>query len=433
MSLIVALVLGGPSVLAKESKISGRVLDAKTSNPIAGATIYHNSKHTVSDPDGRFDLSDVNPSQPVLVKAPGFLQASVPIPTNSMELSVSLKPFQAKGVYLTHFGVAHKGIRSNVLTLIADTELNALVIDVKGDRGFISYNSEVPLAKEAGALKMPTIKDIRGLLADLKNRNIYTIARIVCFKDNVLANYKPQWATINTKTNRPWIDNEHLAWVDPFREEVWQYNVDLAKEAAKSGFDEIQLDYIRFPTDGKLSVTSFSKENTMENRVKALNGFLAKMRKELLPYNVYLSGDIFGYVCWNLNDTSIGQKLEEVVKHLDFISPMVYPSAYHLGIPNYRKPIAYPNEIVYYSLKRAQERIKDLGLPVKIRPWLQNFRDYAFDRRSYTSKEIRAQIEGATKAGSCGWLLWDPRNVYTYTKGALKQKEASAASAVSQD
>jgi hypothetical protein len=281
----------------------------------------------------------------------------------------------------------------------------------------IPYRSSIPLATDIGAQKIITVKDMGALIGSLKNEGIYTIARIVVFKDNLLANHRPDLA-VKDLNGRIWHDRERLAWVDPFKKEVWEYNIQIAIEAAQQGFDEIQFDYIRFPD--ALTVR-FSMPNTMENRVKAISEFLMEARKRLSPYNVFLSADIFGYVCWNLNDTSIGQTLESVAPHLDYLSPMLYPSGFQYGIPGYRIPTTHPYEIVYLTLKKAQERT---GLsPSRFRPWLQAFRDYAFDRRFFEEREIRDQINGVERFGSHGWLLWNPQN--TYSREGLKRKGSS--------
>jgi hypothetical protein len=282
----------------------------------------------------------------------------------------------------------------------------------------LSSRYDIPLAAEIGSLKLPTIKDARAFVADLHQRNIYAIARIVVFKDNILANAKPEWAIIDTRTQKPWMDREELAWVDPFRKEVWDYNIAIAKEAAKAGFDEIQFDYMRFPTDGKLSSAKYSQPNNMENRVKTINTFLETAAKELLPYNVYFSGDIFGYTPWNYNDTDIGQKIEEVAKHLDYLCLMVYPSGYHLGIPGYRNPVQHSREVVYLTLEKATKRLD--GQSKKLRPWLQNFKDYAFDHRPYDGNDIKIQIQACEQARSSGYMLWDPSNKFVHTADAMK-------------
>ena len=396
--------------------LSGTVVDAQSQKPVQGATVFHNGVVMRTSSDGRFELKEVDRNKPVLIKASGYRQTSVSVSDST--LKVVLKPFDAKGLYLTHFGVSSKMLRNRVLGLIDETELNAVVIDVKGDRGLLSSRYDIPLAAEIGSLKLPTIKDVHAFVADLHQRNIYVIARIVVFKDNILANAKPEWAIIDTRTQKPWTDRENLSWVDPFRREVWNYNIAIAKEAAKAGFDEIQFDYMRFPTDGKLSVAKYSQPNNMENRVKTIDTFLETAAKELLPYNVYFSGDVFGYTPWNYNDTDIGQKIEEVAKHLDYLCLMVYPSGYHLGIPGYRNPVQHPREVVYNTLEKAVKRLD--GRSKQLRPWLQNFKDYAFDRRPYGPTDIKLQIQACEQAHSSGYMLWDPSNKFNHTAEAIK-------------
>jgi hypothetical protein len=227
------------------------------------------------------------------------------------------------------------------------------------------------------------------------------------FKDLPLALARPDLA-VKTRAGAVWRDRENLAWTDPFRREVWEYDIDIAVEAARNGFDEIQFDYVRFPDAPDLV---YSQPNTQQSRISAIGGFLAEARRRLGPYNVFLSADVFGYVCWNSNDTMIGQRLEDLVPLLDYVSPMLYPSSFQFGIPGYRFSVAYPYEIVSLSLERARQRT---GLPpTRFRPWLQAFRDYAFDRRAFGGSEIRAQIAAAERFGSDGWMLWNPRNEYS--------------------
>jgi hypothetical protein len=189
---------------------------------------------------------------------------------------------------------------------------------------------------------------------------------------------------------------------------VRAYNIAIAVDAAKAGFDEIQFDYVRFP-DAK-GVT-FSQPSTEESRPKAITSFLRQAYRALIPYNVFLSADVFGYICWNKGDTGIGQNVLDLADVLDYISPMLYPSGFMYGIPKHRDPVAHPYEIVRFSLDRAQERTK-LD-PIRFRPWLQAFRDYAFDKRQFGREQIQAQIKAARSFGSDGWMLWNPRNVYS--------------------
>jgi hypothetical protein len=421
-----------------------QVIDSDTDKPIAGAmmTSGNEMEHTGEQGMARIKIE----GEKVTVRATGYLRAEVSIgtpqetkPSSSplrtlhkaarekivgiaeqivtLPKEIELVPFTPKGLYLSFYGIGDRKLREDALDLLRETELNTLVIDIKGDRGMIPYRSSIPLATDIGAQKIITVKDMGALIGSLKNEGIYTIARIVVFKDNLLANHRPDLA-VKDLNGRIWHDRERLAWVDPFKKEVWEYNIQIAIEAAQQGFDEIQFDYIRFPD--ALPVR-FSMPNTMENRVKAISEFLMEARKRLSPYNVFLSADIFGYVCWNLNDTSIGQTLESVAPHLDYLSPMLYPSGFQYGIPGYRIPTTHPYEIVYLTLKKAQERT---GLsPSRFRPWLQAFRDYAFDRRFFEEREIRDQINGVERFGSHGWLLWNPQNIYS--REGLKTKGSS--------
>lgn len=328
---------------------------------------------------------------------------------------VRLKTFTPKALYLSFYGIGDRRIRESALRLIEETELNALVIDVKGDKGMIPYPSSIPLVSEVGGQKIITVRDMKGLLTSFREKGIYTIARIVVFKDNLLAQKMPELA-VKTQNGQVWRDREGLAWVDPFKREVWDYNVSIAIEAAQQGFDEIQFDYVRFPD---ASAPQFSMANTQENRVQAISGFLKEARDKLLPYNTFLSADIFGYVCWNVNDTLIGQTLDDFLPYVDYLAPMLYPSGFQYGIPGYRVPVTNPYEIVHLTLKKAQERTKVSSL--RFRPWLQAFRDYAFDRRIFEEKEIKDQIKAAEKFGSHGWMLWNPRN--SYSINGLKRDE----------
>ncbi len=413
MVLLVLFFAPRPSYPAGNTFI--KVVDFFTGEPVKDARVTLDNEFVVIGHENVFPVPKAGST--LRVRACGYQRVeevmSAPLlPTPGL---IRLMPFSPKALYLSFYGIGERSIRESALKLIQETELNALVIDVKGDRGMIPYKSSIPLAKEVGGQRIITVRNIDGLLKSLKEKGIYTIARIVVFKDHPLALARPDLALRN-QNGEIWRDRESLAWVDPFKKEVWDYNIQIAVEAAKLGFDEIQFDYVRFPDAG---APRYSMANTQENRVKAVSGFLQEAKSRLMPYNVFLSADIFGYVCWNLNDTYIGQKLEDLTPHVDYLSPMLYPSGFQYGIPGYRHPVANPYEIVYLTLKNAQERTQIS--PTRFRPWLQAFRDYAFDRRFFNGKEIRDQINASSKFGSQGWMLWNPSNVYS--SEALRREE----------
>ena len=412
MALLVTLFLLIPPYAMAYT--TGRVVDFFTGKPVKDAFVTSNNDVVLTDENGIFTVNAA--LSKVGVRAPGYGRTEqIVIPLNGVPQEIKLIPFTPKALYLSFFGIGDRSLRESAIKLIQQTELNTLAIDVKGDRGMIPYKSSIPLAAEVGAQRTITVKEMAPLMRSLKAKGIYTIARIVVFKDNLLAQARPDWA-VKTPGGEIWRDRENLAWVDPFNKQVWDHNINIAVEAAQYGFDEIQFDYVRFPDASGLQ---FSMPNTEENRVKAVSGFLTEARRRLIPYNVFLSADIFGYVCWNLNDTKIGQRLEDLVAHLDYICPMLYPSGFQYGIPGYRNPVANPYEIVYLSLKRARERT---NLPShRFRPWLQAFRDYAFDRRYFNDREIMDEVKAAEGFGSHGWMLWNPRNAYS-SAGLKKEK-----------
>ena len=401
--------------------VQGRIVD-ESRQPLANASVVGDGIEVLTGPDGSFALEHLSPGSRLLVKMPGY--AKVTIEPTPRPLEIALRPQAVKAAYLTYFGINDRRIRGRVLDLIERTELNALVIDVKGDRGWILYPTQVPLALEVGAQGPATMRDFDHLMIDLKARGVYTIARIVTFKDNILATGRPDLAVTDGRTGKSWVDRENLAWVDPFREEVWAYNIAIAKEAVRHGFDEVQFDYVRFPTDGKLGAARYSRPNNKDTRLPAIAGFLEHARRQLGPTGAFVAADIFGYTAFNENDTDIGQRIEELAPRLDYICPMVYPSGYHLGIPGFRNPVTHPYEVVRESVRLIRERS---GHAVaRVRPWLQDFRDYAFDRRVFGVSQVQAQVRGADEAGSAGWMLWNPRN--DYTGAALKPKGGLAAS-----
>ncbi len=395
--------------LAAQASIGGgQVLDAATAHPIAGAVVEGDGHAVRTDPEGMFTLPF--PASRLNVRTPGYARVAMADgAADPIKTEIRLQAFVPKGLYLSVLGFRDPGLRRAALQLIDETELNALVIDVKGDRGRMLYASALPRASHEGMQKAFSRQEMAALLEDLRKRGIYTIARVVAFKDAPFALAHPELAVHNGRGG-VWTDGEGQSWADPFRPEVHDHVIAVAEEAAGLGFDEIQFDYMRFPDATGLV---FSKPSTEAGRVAAITSFLTEAKRRLTPYNVFVAADIFGYVLWNQNDTGIGQRLADLAPLLDYLSPMLYPSGFQYGIPGYRESMLHPYEIVNLSLRNAQMRTR---LPaVRFRPWLQAFRDYAFDRRPFTADEIRAQIRAAEAFGSNGWMLWNPRNVYSDT------------------
>lgn len=332
---------------------------------------------------------------------------------------------KAKGVYVSGrlAGTAKMG---EIIDLIRRTELNAVVIDVKDDQGAVTYDSSLPEVAEIGS-RAAYIKDLDGLLSRLEKENIYPIARVVVFKDSTLAGKRPRWA-VKTAGGQVYRDRIGSAWVNPYLREVWEYNLAVARETASRGFREIQFDYVRFPSDGQVKGLVYEPWtgeagqegiSAGEDRIEVISRFLAYARRELEPYRVFISADVFGLVTTATEDMGIGQRWEELAARVDYMSPMLYPSHYrrmNYGLPD---PDAAPYATVYRAMRDAVRRTSGTG--AIIRPWLQDFSL----RHPYGPEEVRAEIRAAYDAGAEEWLLWNPYS--NYNEGALLPGEQAEA------
>lgn len=321
-------------------------------------------------------------------------------------------PKGVKGVYMTAWNAGNPDKLREIVDLIGRTELNAIVVDVKTDAGFVAFPIEDATAQNAGAVN-PYLSDLKAFTADLRARGIYTIARIVAFKDPVVAPANPAWAVLDT-SGAVWRDYNGVAWLNPYSSEAQDYIIRVAKAAAMSGFDEVQFDYVRFPTDGDLSTIVYpGQDDRLPEQVIA--DFLARARNELASYGVPVSADVFGLVTSVRDDMGIGQQLEAIAEAVEIISPMLYPSHYEAGNLGLSDPNSMPYETVYQALVDARDRIERLGLQAGtwVRPWLQDFSWGS----TYGPAEVRAEIQATCDAGYTSWLLWNAANVYT--EGAL--------------
>jgi hypothetical protein len=327
-------------------------------------------------------------------------------------------PVNVRGIYLTGWKAGQEKEFEKLLELADNTEINAMVIDVKDNTGRMTYRSTLPMVEEIGA-NSERIQDIDALIKTLKQHDIYAIARVVVFEDPILAKNRPEWS-IKTKSGNLWTTGKGLGWVDPYNRDVWDYILDVAEEAARKGFNEIQFDYVRFPSDGNLKNIVYPSDDG-KSRVETISGFLAYANKRLKPFGVYTSADVFGLVTTAVDDMLIGQTLEELARHVDYISPMVYPSHYYSGSYGLAHPNAAPYETVHRGLSDAVERLEKMeGFKAEIRPWLQ---DFSMGLPSYGDREVRAQINATYDVGLSQWILWNPANNYTVKALELKNSK----------
>lgn len=356
-------------------------------------------------------------------------------------------PSVIKAIYATGWSAGNEKRLSYLTNLIDETELNAIVIDVKDYTGVVSYIANIPETTATNA-EETRIPKINALIKKLHDRDIYVIGRIAVFEDQKLPLVRPELALKSKSTGKLWKNSRGLYWLDTSAKEVWDYNIAIARDMAARGFDEINFDYIRFPSDGNLDDIVYPKYKNTTPKATVVKNFYAHLQSAL-P-GIRLSADVFGMTTTNADDLGIGQRLEDALPYFDAIAPMVYPSHYIPGFIGQKNPATAPYEVVKYSLEKALEKIKNyragwllaarsgdaarLGtMPeakAKLRPWLQDFNLGA----TYRAKEILAQIKATTDALQGdeplgekvdGWMLWNARNIYT--NDALQKEIVSTA------
>jgi hypothetical protein len=303
---------------------------------------------------------------------------------------------EIRGVYFNGYLFNNLNKRESIEEILMSTNVNTLVIDVKTDNGHILFDTDV---EEVSYLNNERVKFSKNEIQDLREiKDLYLIARLVVFQDPLFAKFFPDEAVFDSRLNKPYSQNGQF-FLDPSSEKVQNYIVNIAVEACRLGFDEIQYDYIRYP-DSNNKFMRFDTKNDFENRVNNINSFLSKSRKMLHNEGCLLSADTFGYILTNKQDGGIGQNLESIVENVDFISPMVYPSHYTNGSFGYQNPNKHPYEVITAALTDALDRGIDKD---KIRPFLQGF--------WHSNEDIRNNIKAASDL-KMDWLIWNILSVY---------------------
>jgi hypothetical protein len=306
---------------------------------------------------------------------------------------------------------AFGGKRFHELVRLADrSEVNAFVVDVKDDTGYLTYRSAVPTAVEIGANVQLRARDVRERLRIMREHGIYPIARIVVAKDPLLASRKPEWAVRHVNGGL-WRDRLDFAWVDAFNDSVWVYAAELADEAVRVGFAEVQYDYVRFPDEpeSRLASAVFGSRRPGETKRQGVARNLkligARTRKLGVPFTI----DVFGLTTSATGDMGIGQMWEDLVTTADVVLPMIYPSHYMRGVYNLKHPNAAPYQVIRRAMQDALRRSAPLGKTAEIRPYLQAF---TLGQPRYTPAHVREQIRASEELGLRSWVLWNPRSAY---------------------
>ncbi|MEI6660139.1 MAG: putative glycoside hydrolase [bacterium] len=318
-------------------------------------------------------------------------------------------PNQVRAIYSSAWVAGLSKYRDPLIKLIDTTELNSIVIDVKDSTGRIGFYVKDPVLAKYGSVEK-RIPDVRALTNALHAKNIYVIGRVAVFQDPYMTKAKPEWAITKKSDGTVWKDHKGLSFLDPAKHEVWDYTVSIAREAYNDGFDEINFDYIRYPSDGDVKNINYhlakgeTRSDNLEKFFKYLNTELKK------DPSVMMSADLFGLTTESTDDMGIGQVWEKALPYFDFLAPMVYPSHYPPGQDGFKNPADHPYEIINKALAGAVVKTTKANSDInKIRPWLQDFNLGA----TYTDTMIKAEMKAVYENKLSSWMLWDPRNKYT--------------------
>jgi hypothetical protein len=320
-------------------------------------------------------------------------------------------PRVVRGLYVNRWAALGQRMW-DLIDVAKRTEVNALVIDVKDDRGFVLYRSTVPLAREIGAdtTRPMSYRRVRAVLDTMRTYGIYPIARIVVAKDPLLAEQRLDWSIKRRSApTKPWLDKNGKPWLDPHQRGVWKYAADLAKEAVNLGFSEVQFDYVRFPDEKRLVQEATFPLANGRVRAQVIREQLGFARNELRPTSVPLTIDVFGLTATDTTDMGIGQQWEKFIDQADVVLPMVYPSHFAPGTYKLASPNAAPFATIDHALADAARRSAGIPNAAKIVPWYQ---DFTLGPPRYGAAEVRAQIRAGYKNGVKSWMLWNPGSRY---------------------
>lgn len=389
--------------------VSGAVTD-DAGLPLPGVRVFVDgaTAYVTTDQGGRYRLSGVPEQGTLVYKMPGRRLGLIPIDAATTR-NVTLPTFTARALYAPASVFERSGRLDEMLALIDRTEVNAIVMDVKEASGKLYWVTDLPAAKAVGSVMTQPLLDLETLLPQLKARGIYTIARMVVMKDNTLGNARPELAVRNATTGEPWRDNGGAIWLDPFSPDVAEYIAALATDLADKGFDEVQLDYVRFYSDGDYAAAQTKLPNTQSFRLPAMRRFFRVVSAALATKRAFLAADVFPISFIASDDQGIGQRPEVVMPYVDYFSPMVYPSHYAKGTFGFAVPNDHPYEVIDSTLRLMNR--ESSGLRMVIRPWIQDFG--IGGAAPYTAAQVLAEMKAASDNGAMGWMIWNARARFT--------------------
>ena len=379
---------------------------------LPGAQVTLEGRRALTGTDGSFSIERAVPGRVDVAKT-AYEPVSMEWDGVAESVSLATEEIIVRSVRASGPAAGNDDIWRDLLDLADETAINAIVVDIKDESGRVFHDTSVTEAHEAGAVSAHY--DLDEVVGDLEERSLYAITRIVTFQDSFHGAANPELTVWDNGNDAPWQTSGGEIWLDASDPGAWEYPLALGMEACEAGFDEIQYDYVRFPTDGPVSRAVFDDAGDAGARVASISGFLTEARSRLNPMGCAVAADVFSVILSASGDQGLGQQVEALAGAVDVISPMIYPSHYSTGWFGFDCPNDYPGEVVGLALDDGLPRVNG---PAVVRPWIQ---DFTFGcGRSYGEAEVREEIEAA-ESRNLGWILWNAAS--TFTERALDPAE----------
>lgn len=397
----------GPIEIRMEPIVLTGLITSEDGRPLPGATVRLGDAEATTNRDGEYTLFRATAGQ-LQIERPAWEGTNRAWDGTAATVDVELQPrmIQALRIAGDQSGAGNVEKWAELLELADNTAINAFVVDTQDEGGFVYHDTDVALAYEIDAVRARY--DAAQVIADMDAHGLYKITRIVTFQSDQLARFRPEVAAINTTTGKPWTNNKDLAWLDPTDRDSWSYALDLADEACQLGFDEIQFDYVRFPSDGPISEISFDDltaddyygDASEQKRIETIAAFLEEAHRRLNPMGCAVAADIFAITLESSSDEGIGQSPAVFSHHVDVLSPMIYTYTYGPGWKGWDNPNDHATELVAAALDAGIPRLEGFAL---YRPWLQ---------RAFLEDEEILAIQDVAEEREMGWMLWSSGTIF---------------------
>ncbi len=366
---------------------------------LPATTVEMNDRSTTTDEDGSFRLSRAVAGE-IHASRPAWEPATATWDGEGLSVQITMQPRDIRALRVSGDKAADPQVWSQLLSMADQSVVNAFVVDTKDEGGWVYHASSVPTVAEIGAYNAESQYDVEQLIADMDARDMYKITRITTFQDNFLAKAEPELAVRDTSTGEVWRNDKGIRWLDATDRRAWEYPLALAVEACELGFDEIQFDYVRFPSDGDISTIEVDGGYTPEVRIATIEAFLEEAHARLNPLGCAVAADIFAITLTSDGDEGIGQRPEVLSSAVDVLSPMIYTYTYGRGWSGYDNPNEHPVEIVAMALDGGMPRLDGFSI---YRPWIQTWQ--------LTADEIMA-VQDVVEDRGLGWMIWSANTLY---------------------